>query len=271
MSTEYLGPFDLELDIIEANVVRSGPGTFRLGHNDVWGQLSIRFIGRSDDDLKGELRRQAIKKKYTRFMFQSADKSRQAFERHCREYHKYRGNGYLDNAKHPIVPSHHEIPCPICKKIVLPTSTEKPEIDPKAKKKSSGMVLKLADEVEVETNFKPWEIDDEGNKIRRSIGDGEEARPWNFDDPNLVALDVEEMVKADKQLTEQKPEDEEEEAKTEEKKPVLPSWLAEEDESFVPPEETKKPWEIDDEDGEPPKESKNPKDTKKPWESDEES
>ena len=67
MPTDHLGPFDLEVDVIEANVTRSGPGTFRLGHNDVWGQLSIRFVGRADDDLKMELRKHALRKKYNPF------------------------------------------------------------------------------------------------------------------------------------------------------------------------------------------------------------
>ncbi len=245
MSSEQLGPFDLENDIIESNVTRSGPGTFRLGHNDVWGQLSVRYIGRSDDDLKAELRRQSQKKKYTRFTFQLAETARQAFERNCRDYHKYRGNGYLDNSKHPTVPASHDVPCPICKKIVKPASTEKPIADPFQKKKSSGMVLRLADEGQVEeTNFKPWEVEDDGSKIYRRLGQdiGEEAKPWHFDDPNLVPLEVEEMVNADKALTDQKvvPEEEKEAAK-----PDKPDWLAEE-EAAPAPVTTKKPWEEDD-------------------------
>ncbi|MDK9699014.1 MAG: hypothetical protein OEM52_02520 [bacterium] len=253
MPADHLGPFDLELDIVEANVTRTGPGTFRLGHNDVWGQLCVRLIGRSDDDLKGELRRQALKKKYTRFTFQFADTSRQSYERCCRDYHRYRGNGYLDNTKHPYTPNHHDYPCPICKKIAKPPSAEVRHHDEHTKK-SSGMVLKLADEgLAKQEELKPWEMDEEGKKIRKFTGDGETSKPWMFDDPNTIPLDVEHLVNADKQLSDAA----EENAKKQEEAGIgIPEWLASEDEindndlaaAEKKEKKEKKPWELDDED-----------------------
>lgn len=195
MATDHLGPFDLDLDVIEANVVRTGPGNFRLGHNDIWGQFSVRMIGRSDDDIKAELRKHALKKKYTRFTFALADTMRQAYERMCKDFHKFRGNGYLDMLKHPYAPHKHDYPCPVCKKVYRPPSEELKMDIKNTRRFSAGVVLHLKDEeeVKIDPTLKPWEIDEQGQRIRYRPGEEKQMKPWEWDQPDLVPLDEEEI------------------------------------------------------------------------------
>ena len=117
------------------------------------------------------------------------------------------------------------------------------------------MVLKMADQAEIaQVEYKPWEVDDEGNRVRFLGVSGDEAKPWNFDDPDLVPLDVEHMVNADKQLTDQvidTAEKNDSKAGT-----ILPEWLGEdsEHERVETPEAEEpeaedrpalKPWEVE--------------------------
>lgn len=276
MATDHLGPFDLEIDVIEANVVRSGPGNYRLGHNDIWGQFSVRMIGRSDDDIKAELRKHAMKKKYTRFTFAVADTMRQAYDRVCKDFHKYRGNGYLDTLKHPYCPQKHNFFCPICKKVFRPPS-EEVKFDPtNTRNFSSSTNLQLIDggDVKVDNTLRPWEVDEKGQRVKyRTGGEEKEMKPWEWDQPDLVPLDEEEIHAQIKSGIDEK--------KSQSNMPVV-EWLEDTEEVIegeeitkieeeIPKQETKivAEWLIDDEEVSELKNSEH-KDQKKknPWEED---
>ncbi|MCX7835841.1 MAG: hypothetical protein N2450_07210 [bacterium] len=286
MATDHLGPFDLDIDVIEANVVRTGPGNFRLGHNDIWGQFSVRMIGRSDDDIKAELRKHALKKKYTRFTFALADTIRQAYERMCKDYHKFRGNGYLDTLKHPYAPHKHDYPCPVCKKVYRPPSEELKMDLKNTRRFSSGSNLHLVveDEVKIDPTLKPWEIDDQGQKIRYRPGEEKQIKPWEWDHPDLVPLDEEELFTQSKNGSETEKKEikapiaewlltnetdlepiENQEKSSEPKKEEMPiaEWLIEEDET-KPTNDLSNPKQDD-------QVQKKDKKPKQPWEDESES
>ncbi|MBI1814113.1 MAG: hypothetical protein HYR72_03980 [Deltaproteobacteria bacterium] len=112
IATGLSGIFSLTRSEIDANVSRS-IGAYLLG--DVLlpdNSLTIRYAGRSDDDLNGRLKDWIGKYRY--FMYGHFPNATAAYEKECLLYHAFGGaQGRLDNEIHPAKPYawNH---CPAC-------------------------------------------------------------------------------------------------------------------------------------------------------------
>lgn len=96
-------------------------GNYQFGEptKDEW---RVLYVGRSDTDLKQEILQQAelhhmLDVEGYEYRFSYADSVTEAYEQECRDYHKYRNNGYLLNERHPKKPvnnNHYHCPVESC-------------------------------------------------------------------------------------------------------------------------------------------------------------
>jgi hypothetical protein len=132
------GSFPLDDAMIDETVSRTSPGNYALGYMDD-GTFQVFYVGRSDSDVRSRLhewvgapsrcRRYAssaqaawgmhqrrsspldapalgrvgsrVDSSYTRFAYSYAPSAEAAFEKECRNYDDFGGNGRLDNAARP--------------------------------------------------------------------------------------------------------------------------------------------------------------------------
>lgn len=107
------GPYELTTDMIDECVTRKSCGNYALGvvSNS---SFSVRYVGRSDDDLNARLKSWVAKSsRYSHFKFSYASSPKEAFEKECRNYHDF-DSGKLDNEKHPERPDNTDWKCPVC-------------------------------------------------------------------------------------------------------------------------------------------------------------
>ena len=74
------------------------------------------YVGRSDSDLKNEIKQQMrndCAKGCTHFMFSIAKSKKEAFEKECRNYHDFGECDCLNNDIHPAKPAGTEYKCPV--------------------------------------------------------------------------------------------------------------------------------------------------------------
>ncbi len=72
----------------------------------------VKYVGRSDDDLNGRLRKWVDK--YKRFKYGYFDSPKAAFEKECKIYHDFGEKDDLDNDIHPARPENANWKCPGC-------------------------------------------------------------------------------------------------------------------------------------------------------------
>jgi hypothetical protein len=96
------GPFGFTSDEIDDLVAGDRIGNYALGvmRDDTF---IVKYVGRSDIDLKAELTRRLILG-YPKFKFSYADSEKDAFEKECQNYHDFGGKEKLDNERHPDRP-----------------------------------------------------------------------------------------------------------------------------------------------------------------------
>ncbi len=105
---------------IEEAVTKKSPGNYGLGHIHKEGGLVPKYVGRSDSDLREELRQKLNVKvnnermggKYSRFKFSYAESATEAYERECQNYHDFLSQ--LDNKIHPAKPEGTNLKCSVC-------------------------------------------------------------------------------------------------------------------------------------------------------------
>jgi hypothetical protein len=70
------------------------------------------YVGRSDSDLRAELKARLATKSPSRrrFKFSYASSRKEAFDKECRNYHDFSG---LENENHPPRPEGQSYPCPV--------------------------------------------------------------------------------------------------------------------------------------------------------------
>ena len=103
------GPYRLSYEGIEVAVRRASPGVFALGCLDREGRFSLSKVGRSDDDVRRELRNFIGSE--TLFKFAFARDARAAFLLECELYHRFRPQS---NVLHPSRPERTDLTCPYC-------------------------------------------------------------------------------------------------------------------------------------------------------------
>lgn len=108
------GPFLFDTVTVEEKIESNKIGNFVLGYaKESTGGFVPKYAGRSDTDLKKELRArlQAASKSRQLFKFDYAQTVREAFEKECVHYHDFRKQ--LDNDTHPRRPEGTDFPCPV--------------------------------------------------------------------------------------------------------------------------------------------------------------
>ena len=108
-----LGPYDLTPDNIDRVVRPYATGVFAIGYTRESGAFVVRYIGRSDTDLRSELRAQSPDET-ARFKLVESPSAMAAFDTQCELYHEFGGADSLENDEHPPRPRGTKWVCPAC-------------------------------------------------------------------------------------------------------------------------------------------------------------
>jgi len=112
------GSFQLDETTIDKQVEKSSSGVFILGYKKDR-TFYICFVGRSDTDVKAQLKQYIGHEQYDRFKFEYCNSPEAAFTKECELYHGFRGpEGKLDNKDHPTRPIGTMWSCPRCNAFV---------------------------------------------------------------------------------------------------------------------------------------------------------
>lgn len=107
--TRLEGPHRLIVDDIDAVIAGRSAGTFAIGHLDYKGRFVVQYVGRSDNDLRSQLKSKIGAEPYFKHLcFETA---RQAFEKECELFHAFQPPG---NFLHPERPAGTDWKCPHC-------------------------------------------------------------------------------------------------------------------------------------------------------------
>jgi hypothetical protein len=120
MAALHMGPsFDFTAETIDHEILIISPGNYALGYTNVAGGFVVKYVGRSDTDLKKQIKKHLGEyEKYRKFKFSYASSSRVAFEKECMNYHDFGGDKRkLKKPKHPEPPDNTDWVCPVCNKL----------------------------------------------------------------------------------------------------------------------------------------------------------
>jgi len=113
--------YDLTYDEIDRLVAKGRKGNYAYGYLDERGIFIVRYVGRSDTDLKERIKHGITDMetdptcRYERFKFSYAETVQEAYEKECQNYHDFGGaEGFLLNKRHPDKPEGYTVSCPIC-------------------------------------------------------------------------------------------------------------------------------------------------------------
>ena len=116
-SLDMLGPFALTDNEVNKRVPENVMGNYAFGYIDKEdGAFVVRYVGRSDSDLKNEIKKQMKTdraKGCTHFKYSIAKSVKEAFEKECRNYHDFGGSTKLHNKNHPDKPNGTKYKCPV--------------------------------------------------------------------------------------------------------------------------------------------------------------
>lgn len=107
------GPCDLNKKEIENVIRKKTAGNFALGYLDEHNIFIVQYIGRSDEDLRDDLRKW-VGKGYSNFKFSFAGNPKSAFIKECKKYHEFGESNKLKNTIHPKRKSDSDWLCPVC-------------------------------------------------------------------------------------------------------------------------------------------------------------
>lgn len=113
--------YDLTYDEIDRLVAVGRKGNYAFGYLDERGVFIVRYVGRSDTDLRERIKHGITDMdadpscRYERFKFSYAATAKEAYEKECQNYHDFGGDeGLLLNQNHPAKPEGYTGNCPIC-------------------------------------------------------------------------------------------------------------------------------------------------------------
>lgn len=119
MGSSY--PYTLEE--IESRIAPGCIGNYAYGYLNDGGQFVVKYVGRSDTDLRERIKhgledmKANPELKYQRFKFSYAETPEEAFRKECRNYHDFgEDRGSLNNNYHPDAPDGTNCSCPYCGK-----------------------------------------------------------------------------------------------------------------------------------------------------------
>lgn len=108
-SSGLFGPYSLTKQGVDG-LSGNGPGAYALGHTDASGVFKVQYVGRSDDDLVGRLRKH-IPEPYQQFKHAFYQTAKAAFDKECSLYHDFTPP---DNKVHPAKSPGTNWACPVC-------------------------------------------------------------------------------------------------------------------------------------------------------------
>lgn len=112
--TGLFGSYKLDKDTIDSTVKGVGPGAYCLGYLIPNMSFIVEYVGRSDDDLNGRLKKH-LGEGYLRFKYAFYPSAKAAYEKECHLWHDFGGEkGELDNKNHPDKGDHKDWKCPVC-------------------------------------------------------------------------------------------------------------------------------------------------------------
>ncbi len=98
------GPYNYDKAVISEVIPDNAIGNYILGDSNEDGDLLVKYIGRSDSNLKARIGHDIGK--YKQFYYSVAETPREAYDQECLMWHLYGGEeGYLDNDIHPDKPT----------------------------------------------------------------------------------------------------------------------------------------------------------------------
>lgn len=116
-SLGMLGPFALTDAEVNKIVPENVMGNYAfLQKKWLAGEYIVRYVGRSDSDLKKEIKQQMRTdraKGCTHFKYSIANSVKEAFEKECRNYHDFGECDCLNNDIHPAKPAGTRYKCPV--------------------------------------------------------------------------------------------------------------------------------------------------------------
>lgn len=108
------GSYKLDSKTVNVTITKTSAGNYALGYIKD-GTFIVKYVGRSDSDLKTRLLSHVASEKYDRFKYSYATSPKAAFEKECQNFHDFGGITSLDNTIHPDRPSNSKNwECPIC-------------------------------------------------------------------------------------------------------------------------------------------------------------
>ena len=116
-SLGMLGPFALTDIDVNKRVPENVMGNYAfLQKKWLTDEYLVRYVGRSDSDLKKEIKQQVKTdraKGCTHFKYSIAKSVKEAFEKECKNYHDFGESECLYNDIHPAKPAGTKYECPI--------------------------------------------------------------------------------------------------------------------------------------------------------------
>ena len=115
--------YDLTYGEIDRLVESGRIGNYALGYLNERGIFIVRYVGRSDTDLRERIKH-GIEDMFAdntchfeRFKYSYANSAEEAYNKECRNFHDFGGEeGFLVNKVHPDKPEGYKGYCPICNK-----------------------------------------------------------------------------------------------------------------------------------------------------------
>ena len=104
------GPYPLTDEEIQQHVSGYLAGAYALGYSVGEGVFSVRFVGRSAEDLRHKLQIHTPAR-HPEFVFTYCRSDEEAYERECELYHEFHPR---DNLVHPAAPLDSHLACKIC-------------------------------------------------------------------------------------------------------------------------------------------------------------
>ena len=104
------GPFTFTNDVIDDVIQDDIIGNYALGEVNDKGRLTVTYVGRSDTDLKSELKQRLDTHPHSHFKASFASSVEEAYNKECQNYHDFSPS---ENEIHPAK-ANSNIKCPIC-------------------------------------------------------------------------------------------------------------------------------------------------------------
>ena len=103
-------PFPFNEKSIDNTIHDNKIGNYALGSINDKDGLSVSYVGRSDNDLKAELKQRLQTHPHSHFKTSYANSVEEAYNKECQNYHDFSPS---ENEIHPAKPNLN-IQCPVC-------------------------------------------------------------------------------------------------------------------------------------------------------------